>query len=71
MTFTTVQMAFMFNESEELDIAMAKAVSLCTELTAFDLAEFKAGRITLAIAQFEAAVAYVKAIGGVDDDDTA
>ncbi|CAI9418748.1 hypothetical protein ANOBCDAF_04358 [Pleomorphomonas sp. T1.2MG-36] len=53
------------NEQEELDAAIDEAVALCKQLTAFDLAELKVGRITLAAARFEAAFAEVQAIGGI------
>lgn len=58
----------MFNETEELEMAMAEAIALCAELTAFDLAELNAGRITLPAARFEAAFAHVQAVGGICGD---
>lgn len=57
----------MFNDSEELNVAISEVIALGHELSEFDLAELSAGRITLAGARFEAAFAHLMAIGGVSD----
>ena len=57
----------MFNDSNELDLAISEVIALSGELSEFDLAALKAGRITLAGARFEAAFAYAMAVGGISD----
>lgn len=57
----------MFDDSEELNLAISEVIALGHELSEFDLTELKAGRITLGGARFEAAFAHLMAIGGLSD----